>query len=119
VEADPRITDEPAKLIFYYGFIDGALDAPRSLQPEVHRLYFEPEYPEFSAWTMWSLSPPSPARSNRRDQALLLIEAQRRGGNVIVAHGPAHRAIPRKQIEGTIFWCTVYGLFGVRKENLE
>ena len=24
--------------------------------PEVHRLYFEPEYPEFSARTMWSLS---------------------------------------------------------------
>jgi hypothetical protein len=23
--------------------------------PEVHRLYFEPEYPEFSARTMWSL----------------------------------------------------------------
>jgi hypothetical protein len=32
------------------------LEAPRSLLPEVHRLYFEPEYPEFSARTMWSLS---------------------------------------------------------------
>ncbi len=37
-------------------FIDGALDAPRSLLPEVHRLNFEPEYPEFSPRTMWSLS---------------------------------------------------------------
>ena len=51
-----QVTDERAKLIFYNAFIDGALDAPRSLLPEVHRLYFEPEYPEFSARTMWSLS---------------------------------------------------------------
>ena len=43
-------------MIFYHAFIDGALDAPRSLLPEVHRLYFEPEYPEFSARTMWRLS---------------------------------------------------------------
>lgn len=35
---------------------DGELEAPRSLLPEVHRLYFEPQYPEFSARTMWSLS---------------------------------------------------------------
>ena len=42
-----QVTDERAKLIFYHAFIDGALDAPRSLLPEVHRLYFEPEYPEF------------------------------------------------------------------------
>jgi len=47
-----QVTDERAKLIFYNAFIDGALDAPRSLLPEVHRLYFEPEYPEFSARTM-------------------------------------------------------------------
>ena len=51
-----QVTDERAKLIFYNAFIDGALDAPRSLLPEVHRLYFEPEFPEFSARTMWSLS---------------------------------------------------------------
>jgi hypothetical protein len=30
--------------------------APKSLLPEVHRLYFETEYPEFSPQTMWSLS---------------------------------------------------------------
>ena len=44
-----QITDDTAKLIFYTAFIDGKLDAPRSLLPEVHRLYFEPEYTEFSA----------------------------------------------------------------------
>jgi hypothetical protein len=50
------ITDERAKLIFYSAFVDGQLDAPRSLLPEVHRLYFEPQYEEFSPRTMWSLS---------------------------------------------------------------
>jgi hypothetical protein len=39
-----QITDERAKLIFYAAFVDGKLDAPRSLLPEVHRLYFEPQY---------------------------------------------------------------------------
>jgi hypothetical protein len=51
-----QITDAQAKLIFYGAFVDGKLDAPRSLLADVHRLYFEPEYPEFSARTMWSLS---------------------------------------------------------------
>jgi hypothetical protein len=50
-----QITDDAAKLIFYSAFIDGKLEAPRSLLPEVHRLYFDPQYPEFSARTMWSL----------------------------------------------------------------
>ena len=43
-------------MIFYNAFIDGGLDAPRSLLPEVHLLYFEPQHPEFSPRTMWSLS---------------------------------------------------------------
>jgi hypothetical protein len=43
-----QITDAQAKLIFYAAFVDGKLDAPRSLLADVHRLYFEPEYPEFS-----------------------------------------------------------------------
>jgi hypothetical protein len=51
-----QITDDTARLIFYSAFIDGKLEAPRSLLPEVHRLYFESQYPEFSARTMWSLS---------------------------------------------------------------
>ena len=48
--------DARAKLIFYSAFVEGKLDAPKSLLPEVHRLYFEPEYPEFSARTIWSPS---------------------------------------------------------------
>jgi len=51
-----QITDDTAKLIIYSAFVDAKLEAPRSLLPEVHRLYFEPQYPEFSARTMWSLS---------------------------------------------------------------
>jgi hypothetical protein len=51
-----QITDSEAKLILYSAFVDGKLDAPKSLLSEVHRLYFDPEYPEFSPRTMWSLS---------------------------------------------------------------
>jgi hypothetical protein len=51
-----QINDEQAKLILYSAFVDCKLDTPRSLLPEVHRHYFEPQYPEFSARTMWSLS---------------------------------------------------------------
>jgi hypothetical protein len=51
-----QITDAQAKLIFYAAFVDGKLEAPKSLLPDVHRLYFEPEYPEFAPRTMWSLS---------------------------------------------------------------
>jgi hypothetical protein len=52
-----QITDDTGRLIFYSAFIDGKLEAPRTLLPEVHRLYFEPQYPEFAARTMWSLMP--------------------------------------------------------------
>ena len=51
-----QITDERAKLILYSAFADGKLEAPRSLLSEVHRLYFQPQYEEFSPRTMWSLS---------------------------------------------------------------
>ena len=51
-----QINDAQAKLIFYSAFVDGKLDAPKSLLPEVHRFYFEPQYAEFSSRTMWSLS---------------------------------------------------------------
>jgi hypothetical protein len=50
------VTDAQAKLIFYSAFVDGKLDAPKSLLPDVHRSYLEPQYPKFSARTMWSLS---------------------------------------------------------------
>ncbi|HKV94828.1 MAG TPA: hypothetical protein VJW20_19950 [Candidatus Angelobacter sp.] len=45
-----------AKADLLHGVVDGKLEAPRSLLPEVHRLYFEPQHLEFSARTMWSLS---------------------------------------------------------------
>jgi hypothetical protein len=51
-----QITDERAKLILYAVFVDGKLEAPRTLLPDVHRLYFQPEYEEFSPPTMRSLS---------------------------------------------------------------
>jgi hypothetical protein len=51
-----QITDDRAKLILYEAFVDGELEAPRSLLPDVHRLYFDPQYPDFAARTMWSLS---------------------------------------------------------------
>jgi len=51
-----QITDAQAKLIFYSAFVDGKLEAPMSLLPEVHRFYFEPQYLEISPRTMWSLS---------------------------------------------------------------
>jgi hypothetical protein len=51
-----QITDERAKLTLYAAFVDAKLEAPKSLLSEVHRLYFQPEYQEFSPRTMWSLS---------------------------------------------------------------
>jgi len=51
-----QLIDSQAKLILYSAFVDGKLDAPKSLLSEVHRHYFEPQYPEFSPRTMWSLS---------------------------------------------------------------
>jgi hypothetical protein len=51
-----QITDAQAKLILYSAFVEGELDAPKSLLPEVHHMYFEPQYPEFSPRTLWSLS---------------------------------------------------------------
>lgn len=51
-----QITDERAKLILYTAFVDGKLEAPRTLLPNVHRLYFQPESEEFAPRTMWSLS---------------------------------------------------------------
>jgi hypothetical protein len=47
-----QITDAQAKLIFYSAFVDGKLDAPKGLLPEVYRHYFEPQYPELSPRTM-------------------------------------------------------------------
>ena len=51
-----RQSHERAKLILYWAFVDGKLDAPRSLLGDTHRLDFEPQYPEFAPRTVWSLS---------------------------------------------------------------
>lgn len=51
-----QLSDDTAKLILYRAFVEGELDVPRSLLAPVHRLYFEPQYEEFSPRTMWSLS---------------------------------------------------------------
>jgi hypothetical protein len=44
VEAWQRsdLTDVTAKLILHRAFVEGELDAPRSLLSPVHQLYFEP-----------------------------------------------------------------------------
>lgn len=50
------LPDDAARLVIYRAFIEGTLPVPRRLAPEVHRLYFEPEHPEFEPRTAWSLS---------------------------------------------------------------
>ena len=50
------LSDDQARLILYKAFVEGELEAPKTLLPDVHRLYFHPEYEEFSPRTMWSLS---------------------------------------------------------------
>jgi len=54
--AQTQISDTQVKLIIYGAFVEGKLDAPKSLLSEVHSLYFKSEYPEFSARTMWSFT---------------------------------------------------------------
>jgi len=36
--------------------VEGELEAPRRLLSQVYQFYFNPQYPEFAARTMWSLS---------------------------------------------------------------
>jgi len=56
VHRQAQVSDERAKLILYAAFVDGKLEAPKTLLSAVHRLYFQPEHEEFSPRTMWSLS---------------------------------------------------------------
>ena len=51
-----QLSDEQAKLIIYRAFIEGDLEVARHLARVVHRLYFEPQYPEFAPRTAWSLT---------------------------------------------------------------
>lgn len=50
-----QISDDRTKLILYEAFVEGKLKGPRSLVPEVHQRYFDPQYPEFSARSVESL----------------------------------------------------------------
>jgi hypothetical protein len=51
-----QVSDDQARLTIYRAFTEGDLEAPRHLDRVVHRLYFEPQYPEFAPRTVWSLS---------------------------------------------------------------
>jgi hypothetical protein len=51
-----QLTDNDAKLLIYEAFVEEKLEAPKHLAREVHRHYFEPEYPDFQARTKWSLA---------------------------------------------------------------
>lgn len=51
-----QLSDIEAKSIIYAAFIEGELEAPKSLINMVHSLYFEPIYPEFMPRNFWSLS---------------------------------------------------------------
>ena len=57
VEAWQRseLTDVTAKVVIYEAFVEGKLEAPKHLARAVHDLYFEPEYEEFHARTIWTL----------------------------------------------------------------
>jgi hypothetical protein len=58
VEAWQRseLTDVTAKVVIYEAFVEGKLEAPKHLAPNVHHLYFELKYGEFQSRTIWSLS---------------------------------------------------------------
>jgi len=53
---ETRLTDVAAKVIIYRAFIEDELDAPKHLARKVHDFYFAPQYGEFRARTVWSLS---------------------------------------------------------------
>ena len=39
-----QISDDRAKLSLYEAFVEGELEAPKTLLPDVHRLYFQPRF---------------------------------------------------------------------------
>jgi hypothetical protein len=51
-----RLEDKDAKLLLYEAFVEGKLQAPKSLLPVVHTHYFRPEHEPFQPRTLWSLS---------------------------------------------------------------
>src|SRR6266852_171623 len=51
-----QLADVSVKLIIYQAFIESDLEVPRHLARVVHDHYFNPQYEDFQARTMWSLS---------------------------------------------------------------
>ena len=45
-----------AKLMIYEAFVEGVAEFPKHLAKPVHDLYFAPQFDEFQARSMWSLS---------------------------------------------------------------
>ena len=53
---EQRLEDKEAKLLLYEAFVEGKLQAPKSLLPVVHSHYFQPAHEQFQPGTLWSLS---------------------------------------------------------------
>jgi len=51
-----EVPERDAKLLLYDAFVEGKLNAPKSLLPVVHRHYFNPAHDVFQPRTLWSLS---------------------------------------------------------------
>lgn len=51
-----QLSDSEAKLIIYEAFVEGKIPAPKTLLSTVHRNYFQPQFDDFKAQTLWSLS---------------------------------------------------------------
>ncbi len=51
-----RLPDDTAKLVIYWAFVEGKLDAPKHLARRVHDQYFDPQVEEFAPRRVWSLS---------------------------------------------------------------
>ena len=51
-----ELTTVAAKMIIYEAFIESELEVPKYLARNVHDHYFNPQYDEFKARTIWSLS---------------------------------------------------------------
>jgi len=55
-----QLADVSVKMIIYQAFIESDLEVPRHLARSVHDHYFNPQYEEFQARTMWSPSSTRP-----------------------------------------------------------
>lgn len=51
-----QLTSDEARLILYKAFMEKGIDAPIKLLKEAHKHYFQPQYEEFNARTLFSLS---------------------------------------------------------------